>query len=90
MEEVAGQKVYYSEGCGLERVGNKGGEDCGIEFEAESKPHDTVNLFRRIPSGVVKSVSKKRFGIKICSEETQLPLWCTIDRFSRPTILHSK
>jgi hypothetical protein len=45
--------------CGLERVGNKGGEDCGLECEAESKPHGTANLFRRIPPGVTKSVGKK-------------------------------
>ena len=48
-----------SEGCGLERVGNKGGEGRGLEGEAESKPHGTANLFRHIPSGVVKSVGRK-------------------------------
>jgi hypothetical protein len=47
-----------AEGCGLERVGNQGGEDCGMECEAESKPSGTANLFRHIPSGVVKSVGK--------------------------------
>jgi hypothetical protein len=41
------------------QIGNKGREDCGMECEAESKPHGTANLFRRIPSGVMKSVSKK-------------------------------
>jgi hypothetical protein len=39
------------------QVGNKGGEDRGIECEAESKPYGTANLFRHIPSGVMKSVS---------------------------------
>jgi hypothetical protein len=48
-----------SEGCGMERVSNKGGEGCGETYEAESKPHGTANLFRRIPSGVMKSVGKK-------------------------------
>jgi len=38
---------------------NKDGEDCRMECEAESKPHGTANLFRRIPPGVVKSVGKK-------------------------------
>jgi len=64
MEGVAGQEGYCSESCGLERVGNKGGEDCGMECEAESKPHDTANLFRSIPSGVVKSVRKKQSWYK--------------------------
>jgi hypothetical protein len=59
MEGVAGQEGYCSEGCGLERIGNKGGEDCGMECEAESKPRGTANMFIRIPSGVVKSVGKK-------------------------------
>ena len=48
-----------AEGCGLERVGNKGGDDCGMECEAEAKPRGTAILFRRIPSGVTKSVGKK-------------------------------
>ena len=39
--------------------GNKVGEDCGVECVAESKPHGTANLFRCIPSGVVKSAGKK-------------------------------
>jgi hypothetical protein len=43
----------------MERVSNKGGEGCGTAYEAESKPHDTANLFRRISSGVMKSVGKK-------------------------------
>jgi len=30
-----------------------------MECEAESKPRGTANLFRRIPSGVMKSVGKK-------------------------------
>jgi len=34
------------------------GEGCGMECEAKSKPHGTTSLFRRIPSGVVKSVGK--------------------------------
>jgi hypothetical protein len=39
LEGVTGQEGYCfedltSEGCGLERVGNKGGVDCGIECEA--------------------------------------------------------
>jgi len=45
--------------CSMERVGNKGREDCGMECEAQSKPRGTANLFRRIPPGVTKSVSKK-------------------------------
>ena len=48
-----------SEGCGVERVGNKGGEGCGLEGEAESKPHGTANLIRHTPSGVVKCVGKE-------------------------------
>jgi hypothetical protein len=64
MEGVTGQEGYYSEGWGLERVGNKEREDCGMECEAESKPHDTANLFRHNPSGVVKSVGKKRSWYK--------------------------
>jgi hypothetical protein len=48
-----------AEGCGLETVGNKGGEGCGMECEAESKSRGTANLFRHIPSGVMKSVGKK-------------------------------
>ena len=44
---------------GLERVGNKSGEDCGAECEAKSKPRGTASLFRRIPPGVTKSVGKK-------------------------------
>jgi hypothetical protein len=59
MEGVTGQEVYCSEGCGLERVHNKGREDCGMECEAESKPHGTANLFRHIPSGVMTFVNKK-------------------------------
>ena len=47
------------EGCRLERVGNKGGEGCGMECEAESKARGTANLFRRIPSGVWKSDGMK-------------------------------
>ena len=43
----------------MERVGNNGGEDWGLECEAESKPSGTVDLFRRIPPGVTKSVGKK-------------------------------
>ena len=43
----------------LERVGNKGGEDCGMECAAEPKLSATANLFRRIPLGVMKSVGKK-------------------------------
>jgi hypothetical protein len=35
------------------------GEGCGIAWEAESEPRGTTNLFRHIPSGVVKSVGKK-------------------------------
>jgi hypothetical protein len=39
------------------QVGNKGEgrEDCGMKFEAESKPYGTANLFRHIPLGVLKS-----------------------------------
>jgi hypothetical protein len=48
-----------AEGCGMERVGNKGREGCGMECEAESKPRGTANVFRRIPLGVTKSVGKK-------------------------------
>ena len=48
-----------SEGCGSERVCNKSGEDCGMEGEAEFKPHGTDNLFKSIPSCVVKFVGKK-------------------------------
>ena len=29
-------------------------------------------------------------GIKICCEGTQLPLWCTVNQISQPTILHCK
>jgi len=43
----------------MERVGNKGGDDCGMECQAESKPSDTAILFRRTPSGVIKYVGKK-------------------------------
>ena len=59
MVEVARQEGYCSEGSLMERVGNKGGEGCGMECEAESKTRGTANLFRRIPSGVMKSVGKK-------------------------------
>jgi len=48
IEGVAGQEGYCSEGCGLERVGNKGREECGTECEAKSKLHGTANLFRCI------------------------------------------
>jgi hypothetical protein len=47
----------------LERVGNTGGEGCGIACEAPTKPYGTDDLFRYIPSGVIKSVGKKQ-----CSE----------------------
>ena len=47
-----------AEDCGLERVGNRGGEGCGMECVAESKPRGTANVFRRIPSGFLKSVGK--------------------------------
>jgi hypothetical protein len=40
-------------------MGNKGGEACGMACEAESKPRGTADLFRHIPSGLVKSVGKK-------------------------------
>jgi hypothetical protein len=43
----------------LERVGNKGGDDCGMQCEDESKPCETAILFRHNLSGVVKSVGKK-------------------------------
>ena len=46
------------------QVGDKGGEDRGMECEAESKPHGTDSLFRHIPSGVVKSFGKKWFQHK--------------------------
>ena len=82
MEGVEGQEGYCSEGCGLEKVDNKCGEDCGMECEAESKPHGNANLFSLIHSSDL--------GIKICSEGAQLPLWCTVDRFFQPIILHSK
>jgi hypothetical protein len=59
MEGMAGQDVYCSEGCELERVGKKGGEGCGMECEAEFKPRGTADQFRLITSGVMKSVSKK-------------------------------
>ena len=36
-----------------------GGKACGMECDAESKPHGTAKMIRRIPSGVIKSVSKK-------------------------------
>jgi len=57
-----GRLVFWgltAEGCVLERVGNKGGEDCGMECAAEPKLSATANLFRRIPLGVMKSVGKK-------------------------------
>ena len=38
---------------------SKGADDCGMECEAEAKPRGTAILFRRIPSGVTKSVGKK-------------------------------
>jgi hypothetical protein len=48
-----------SEGCGLERVGNWGGEGCGMAREVKSKARGNANLFRHIPSGVMKSVDTK-------------------------------
>ena len=42
------------------QVGNEGEEDCETECKAQSKPHGTGNLFRRIPTGVVKCVGKKQ------------------------------
>ena len=48
-----------SEGCGLERVGNKDGEGHGLEGDAESKPHGTDNRLRCIPSGVVNCVRRQ-------------------------------
>jgi len=45
--------------CCMERVGNKGGDDCGMECQAESKTCGTATLFRHIPPGVTKSVSKQ-------------------------------
>jgi len=64
MEGVARQEGYRSEDLLLRIVVwkglvTKGGEGCGMECEAESKPRGTANLFRRIPSGVMKSVGKK-------------------------------
>jgi hypothetical protein len=43
----------------MERVSTKGGEGCGTAYKAEAKPHGSANLFRCIPSGVIKSVGKK-------------------------------
>ena len=57
--EVIKQSVKFLNKHSRKQVGNKGGEDCGMECEAESKPHGTANLFRRIPSGVMKFVGKK-------------------------------
>jgi hypothetical protein len=51
-------------------MGNKGGEACGMACEAESKPRGTADLFRHIPSGVVKS--RCDLGIKIYNVTTQL------------------
>jgi hypothetical protein len=50
---------HRAEGFGLERLGNNGVEDWWLECEDESKPSGTVALFRRITSGVTKSVGKK-------------------------------
>ena len=53
------QSVKVLDKHSRKQIGNKGGEDCVMECEAESKPHGTANLFKRIPSGVMNSVGKK-------------------------------
>ena len=54
--EAIKQSVKVLNKHSRKQVGNK---DCGMECEAESKPHGTANLFGHIPSGVVKFVDKK-------------------------------
>ena len=55
-------KTWRLISSGVKSEGNGsllGGEACGMECEAKSKPHGTANLITHIPSGVMNSVSKK-------------------------------
>jgi len=53
-----------------------------MECEAESKPQ-SVQAYPCLSA-------KSDLSIKICSEGTELPLWCTVNQLSRTTILHCK
>jgi len=57
--EAIKQSVKVLDKQSRKQVGNKGREDCGMECEAESKPHGTANVFRCILPGVMKFVGKK-------------------------------
>jgi len=57
--EAIKQSVKVLDKHSHKQVGNKGGKDCGMECEAESTPHGTANVFRHIPSDVMKFVDKK-------------------------------
>jgi hypothetical protein len=60
--EITGRLLFIGltyEGCGLERVDNSGGDGCEMAWEVKSKAGGTINLFRRIPSGVMKYVDTK-------------------------------
>ena len=67
-------------------VGNKGRVDCGMECEAESKPHGTVSLFRDIPVCRQKVISAFKFVVKepgllrgAQSTDFLAPQFCTVN-----------
>ena len=75
-----------TEGCGLEMVGNKGRVDCGMECEAESKPHGTANLFRHIPVCRQEVTSALKYVVKepgflrgARSTDFLVPKFCTVN-----------